>query len=352
MSEEKEYYEIEDIKTKEKQKVSYTSEYQKEKRTEKKFVKGTKDIFDLDKEEFIFHISNICENKEKTPFTKEFYSFQQKHLGCMIVILFFFMLFPIVLFLFVSFFEITISRSFSFSSYYGPRLLIFLFINALIWIYLWRVTDNFYKKAVFKAMGFEYFDGKRALSKYAYDIKNIARKFSEFLFRTDDIIFSKYKEYDFAFFDCIEKIASHKIFLAVKTDKKFSSQTFINSKSRTGNNFFEGKEVNLEDIEFSKMFYTLSQDQVEARYLLTPSFMTRLLLLSYTKKYNQIQVLFSNKYSDKYNVFFYFPTQNNLFEMKINIKRREYEEFYDFLCEIKKFIDIVDALKLDQDIGM
>ena len=238
---------------------------------------------------------------------------------------------------------------------------IFGFLSLIIFIISFRImsrssrtAQNVIKQLFFKTIGFDYFDGKTYISEYISVIESIAHKFSNLLFRVDDIIFGKYREYNFTFFDCIEGKSSHKIFFAMKAGKNFSSQTFITSDKNAGNIFFKGEQVNLEDIEFSKMFYTFSQDQVGARYLLTPSFMTR--LLSYTKSNNtEIEILFSNKYSKMYNVFFYLPAPNNLFEFYHNWKRKDEfgcVTYYDFLSEIKKLIDIVDALKLDQDIGM
>jgi hypothetical protein len=67
-------------------------------------------------------------------------------------------------------------------------------------------------------------------------------------------------------------------------DKRFQGTTVV-TKDRTllGNVFAgllrEGKRVELESPDFEKVYEVYSDDQVEARYILTPGFMERLLEL-------------------------------------------------------------------------
>ncbi|QQS50296.1 MAG: DUF3137 domain-containing protein [Bacteroidota bacterium] len=79
------------------------------------------------------------------------------------------------------------------------------------------------------------------------------------------------------------------IFISASFNKNFKSKTFVLSANLSSlynrlnkqliHNF---KRIKLEDIEFSKEFLVLSSDQVEARYILTPSLMKR--LLDYKRK--------------------------------------------------------------------
>jgi len=74
------------------------------------------------------------------------------------------------------------------------------------------------------------------------------------------------------------------IFIDASFNKSFTSKTFVLSKGY--NTFFQNmkrhiflntEQVKLEDAQFENDFTVLSTDQVEARYILTPGFMQRLL---------------------------------------------------------------------------
>ena len=233
----------------------------------------------------------------------------------------------------------------------------FFYFGFILWGLFWGLFGKKflmpYKKIFFKNIGIEYFDGLF----YTSDLEKVAHNFSNGSFRVDDMVRGKCKGYQFTLFDCIDGV-QHNVFLAIKVEKRFSSQTLIETKSFLKNSFFEGSKVNLEDIEFSKVYNVFSQDQVEARYLLTPSFIERIL------KYNQqkntkAQVLFSNTYSKEYNAFFYIPVNKDWFDFKTYDSDRSSRvwkyycsECYDFVKELKEIMQVIEALKLDQDIGL
>ncbi|MNK56392.1 hypothetical protein D3C87_754280 [compost metagenome] len=69
--------------------------------------------------------------------------------------------------------------------------------------------------------------------------------------------------------------------------------------------------VELENVDFDKMFITESGDQVEARYILTPSLMEKLLELNaYANSTISVSFIFSN-------VYIAFPLNHNYFEAPI-----------------------------------
>lgn len=112
--------------------------------------------------------------------------------------------------------------------------------------------------------------------------------------------------------------------------------------------FSELTSVRLEDPRFEKEFEVFSTDQVEARYLLTTSFMERLLELR------------NKLYIQKIECSFY----KNVLLMMISIKKDMFEpgsvfEPADFvedvrslLIEMNLIFEIIDILKLDMDIGL
>lgn len=102
----------------------------------------------------------------------------------------------------------------------------------------------------------------------------------------------------------------------------------------------------LEDVKFEKKFFVYTDDDVEARYLITPSFMERL---------NNIKVAFKTKKvfatfcQDKFFIELY--TNKDLFSIgskSFNDKR----QFYIMFEEILSIYKLIDYFKLDQNIGL
>jgi hypothetical protein len=141
------------------------------------------------------------------------------------------------------------------------------------------------------------------------------------------------------------------IFITVAFTKSFTAKTFIFPEKST--TFFRklkfkilGRSyiVTLEDPEFEKEFIVLSEDQIESRYILTPSLMER--ILEYKKKLN-IELAFSfieNK------LYCSIPNTANLFEPTL------FESFFDFNFMLKSYdplilyTGIVKDLKLNMRI--
>jgi Protein of unknown function (DUF3137) len=102
-------------------------------------------------------------------------------------------------------------------------------------------------------------------------------------------------------------------------NKHFNSITVVKPKGFGGafgkwfsQNVFGNKNiVELENVDFDKMFITESGDQVEARYILTPSLMEKLLELNqYANSTISISFIWSN-------VYIAFPLNHNYFEAPI-----------------------------------
>ena len=79
--------------------------------------------------------------------------------------------------------------------------------------------------------------------------------------------------------------------------KNFTSTTLISKDLTSFGNFLtgwtsKGNRVKLEDPKFENEFEVYSTDQIEARYLLTPSFMERILKLSRFPKIDDIELAF------------------------------------------------------------
>lgn len=108
------------------------------------------------------------------------------------------------------------------------------------------------------------------------------------------------------------------------------------------------QRVQLEDLLFEKIFEVFSDDQIEARYLLTTAFMERVLKLRDLFGGKSIQFSFFNN-----KLLFAISTSQDMFEpcafFKNNLNKARvdlvFEQFY-------LVFSIVDILKLNQKIGM
>jgi len=110
----------------------------------------------------------------------------------------------------------------------------------------------------------------------------------------------------------------------------------------------ELKRVKLEDKRFEKIFDVHSEDQVEARYLLTTAFMERLLKLSESYKANGVRCSFHNGW-----LLFYLKTKEKLFEAgPLGESVFNFEDIRRFLRQMNEIHMIVETLKLDKETGL
>ena len=141
------------------------------------------------------------------------------------------------------------------------------------------------------------------------------------------------------------------IILELDMNKKFLYQTFVTRDKGIFNKFnsFKGFErISLEDVVFEKEFEAYSENQIEARYLLTTAFMERMLKLKDLYKGSNIQFNFANS-----KVLIAINTGKNMFEpcslFKSNLQEKQiYTVFEQFMT----IFSVVDLLKLNQKIGM
>ncbi len=143
------------------------------------------------------------------------------------------------------------------------------------------------------------------------------------------------------------------IFILLDMNKNFSGKTILKKDAGKIGNWFTDKfnkleNVALEDPVFEKQFEVYSNDQVEARYLLTTSFMERLLKLSDLLGSSGIQCSF---YDDK--LLLMVPSSYNRFETSsIYVPATFVGDINTILSEMKIIFEIIDILKLNQRIGL
>jgi hypothetical protein len=231
---------------------------------------------------------------------------------------------------------------------------------------------------------------------------------NKFTFITDDNIAGSYKDTSYNLSELeIKKQYSDRynlnIFkgylITIECKKNFKQKTVITYSSNILFNFFYRMKykfnglssVKLEDLEFNRIFKVYSNDQIESRFLLTPTFMDRLykLALLYKKHNNQSNNLFlvllgeffklpvellsrvfpnlasrlqpipmANRASliqaSFYNqeIIIAAPSINGLFEFKVLDKPVSSKTISTIFQEIKIVYDIIDDLKLHHDLGL
>ena len=145
------------------------------------------------------------------------------------------------------------------------------------------------------------------------------------------------------------------VLIKIRMNKKFSGHTVVQEKhGKSLFNFGNGKlakklsKVTLEDPEFEKLYNVYSDDQVEARYLLTTAFMERLKKVGTAFSSDGTQCVFLDGY-----VILALSTYKDLFETgyvdNTLLDKSIYEEvFYEMIS----ILDLVHHFKLDQKLGL
>jgi hypothetical protein len=139
------------------------------------------------------------------------------------------------------------------------------------------------------------------------------------------------------------------LFFIADFNKHFNCRTYVWSVSNPQLGFFRKiftsfayalEKVNLESGEFESRFIVYSTDQVEARYILTPSFMERLVRLEQLIG-TGISFSFVNT-----NIYIAVPVDHNLFEPAI-FRTNNYDIIVDYYNTVLTVFEIIDELNLN-----
>jgi hypothetical protein len=182
--------------------------------------------------------------------------------------------------------------------------------------------------------------------------------------KSEDLISGKYKNVNLEFCEILAEKTAHNqndkshqqsVFkgAAIIFDfhKNFKGRTLVKKDLGLAGNFYQNfhdlQRVELEDPEFEKMFQVYSTNQIEARYLLTTSFMERIKQLTNFLGGKSVEASFYEG-----NLLLIFSGSKNLFEAPSLFRK------ISLIAECKKIIahmglifEIVDILKLDERVG-
>jgi hypothetical protein len=226
-----------------------------------------------------------------------------------------------------------------------------------------EIKSNLFAE-IFRFFSFAYHpEGSKAIA--SYESFGIIPNYDEGLSKTEDLVVGTYKNVSFTLEELHLKIETGSgknrrrvtkfkgAVIMFRFNKNFAGRTIVKKDLGMIGNFgikkFDGdlkdlEKVSLEDPEFEKMFEVYSNNQIEARYLLTTSFMERLKGLSHFFQAKKIEASFRDNF-----LFLTFATNLNLFEVKsifeeINVA----EESRETLREIAMIYGVIDALKLNE----
>lgn len=137
----------------------------------------------------------------------------------------------------------------------------------------------------------------------------------------------------------------------IDMNKDFEGHTFILEKNNVKDNLTVDKgkyqEVNLEDVEFSNEYNVYSQNQIEARYILTTAFMERIKNIKETFKAKYVRVSFKDK-----KIVILIHTGRDMFNLGnflSDIGEKTFVQCFEEICSV---LDLVEELKLNEKLGL
>lgn len=173
----------------------------------------------------------------------------------------------------------------------------------------------------------------------------------------DDIFYGKHKDVNIEIIESKFDVSGGKsrrtvfkgVVIKLDMNKKFDSHTVITPDKMLHNSPLSNlRHTTLEDVEFEKKFDVFTNDEVDARYLITPSFMQRLKDMKTAFKADKVQCAFYRKF-----LLIALSTNKDLFSVCSLVKpiddSKQYFQMYE---EIVSIIKLIDHFKLDQKIGL
>ena len=199
---------------------------------------------------------------------------------------------------------------------------------------------------------------------HLYKISNLLNDFNHISF--DDCFYGSFDNVNFAVEECCAKKITHTrsggktqkqeqiIFdgaiITVDMNKNFKGNTVVRPDSIFNNVFgpsFKLHKTKLEDVEFEKKFDVFTDDDVEARYLLTTAFMERLNKMQTAFKADKVSVSFFEE-----KLYIALHTRKDLFKLGSLTKSVcDEKQFFTMFEEILSIVMLIDHFKLNQKIG-
>lgn len=137
------------------------------------------------------------------------------------------------------------------------------------------------------------------------------------------------------------------VLISIGVGKRFTGHTIVRSREFLFNKKVY-QEVKLEDPEFNKKYFVDSNDQVEARFLLTPAFMERFKNITTSFNAYEHQCSFKNG-----KILIALSTYKDLFHLgQLSTPVTDSAQYMQFLKEIISIFEMIDHLKIVEKTGL
>ena len=152
-----------------------------------------------------------------------------------------------------------------------------------------------------------------------------------------------------------KKAVFNGVIAKISVNKKFSSKTVIRADKGSFGDWVSGRKlpenqevVRLEDPVFDKLFNVYSNDQIEARYLLTTTFMERLIEVEKAFRSQKIECCFYKQY-----LVMAIHLIKDWFEPGPITKIEDFrDDSKKLLADINSIFNICDTLQMDSEIRL
>ena len=155
----------------------------------------------------------------------------------------------------------------------------------------------------------------------------------------------------FLFWKCTRRAPFRGVVVEFEMNKNFEGHTFILERAKTSRtikfNRSKFEEVKLEDTEFGKMYKIYSDNQVEARYVLTTAFIERIKNIKTAFKAKYMRVAFKDG-----KITLALHAGRDLFAMSHYNKETDSHTFMELFDELLSVFELVEELKLNQRPGL
>ena len=155
----------------------------------------------------------------------------------------------------------------------------------------------------------------------------------------------------FAIFKYVSQSGFRGVFVEFDMNKNFEGHTFVLERAATnrGIKFDRAKfeDVILEDPSFMQKYEVHSDNQVEARYVLTTGFIERFLNMKMAFKAKYIRASFKDG-----KIIIAIDAGRDLFQMANLDKDTDANTFTELFDEILSVLELINILKLNQHIGL
>lgn len=135
------------------------------------------------------------------------------------------------------------------------------------------------------------------------------------------------------------------LFFNLKIKKNLTSKIIVSSNNFISKATMGRSKVQLETQEFNTRYDAICDDQVEARYFLTPTIIER--LINFDKNGKKLCLMAGGN-----DIFIVLSSAKDFFEFDMTKPITDFSQYANVLSEIKEVLDFIEVLKLNLDVGL